>query len=184
MLGAADKAALLSHPLTAELLRDKSIWYPSQVWRCEDTERGTRTTDVLAGHVFDVLVESLGRIPSGTRPHSASLSLSLIPLSRRAVRVCPGGGCVDRVWAGMTDVHVCACGRAPHPSRGGAKASHTVPNIRHTRRQKPRGALALRNLTPYPPRGISAVLDPRVVARADGHNSAARGPPAALDILT
>ena len=27
------------------------------------------------------------------------------------------------------------------------------------------------------------MLDPRVIARADGHSSAARGPPAALDIL-
>ena len=32
--------------------------------------------------------------------------------------------------------------------------------------------------------GESAVLDARVVTRADGHSSAARGPPAALDILT
>ena len=32
--------------------------------------------------------------------------------------------------------------------------------------------------------GESAVLDARVVARADERSSAARGPPAALDILT
>ena len=44
----------------------------------------------------------------------------------------------------------------------------------------------MNNLTlfPHPGNRPCSVLDARVVARADGHSSAARGPPAALDILT